>query len=298
MVEDDVKDKIEFLSDTIYQNRYENRDPGTPENGIDELTGRKTQMEINQIRDKLEKSLPDTDVISVLLATNMIATGIDIDRLSLMAINGQPKTVTEYIQASGRIGRREDFPGSVFVLFNPYKPRDLSHYENFGGFHNNMQKHVEPSTLTPFSIPSYTRALHAVLIAMIRLSNPFLAEKTTAHNFTIDDGDEPCRFILDRFKSVEQVDEDSNSYKAFEKKIITFMERWVLFSNSVEKNTTLHDPVWYNNPYDKWHDSEPKNPSVLMIEFAKRGEQRTDEFPQSTPESLRDVEQQIDMEYV
>jgi len=298
LVEDDVKDKMEFLSNTVYDNSHELRDPGTPENGIDELTGRKTQLEINIIRDKLEKALPDSDVISVLLATNMISTGIDINRLGLMAVNGQPKTVTEYIQAAGRIGRRADSPGSIFVLFNPYKPRDLSHYENFGGFHKNMQKHVEPSTLTPFSIPSYTRALHAVLIAMIRLSNTFLAEKTTAHNFTVDDGIEARKFILERFKSVEQVGEDSNAYKRFEKKLVTLMERWVLFSNDVFKNTSLHDPVWYNNPYDKWHDAEPKNPSVLMIEFAKRGVQESDEFPLSTPESLRDVEQQIEMEYV
>lgn len=289
---------MDFLADAIYQNQDDVRNPGTPENGIDELTGRKTQKEINEIRDKLEKSLPDRDVISVLLATNMISVGIDIDRLALMAVNGQPKTVTEYIQATGRIGRRQKSPGSVFVLFNPYKPRDLSHYENFIGFHSTMQKHVEPSTLTPFSIPAYRRALHAVLIAMIRLSDPLLAEKTSAGDFKIAYGKAPTKFILERFKSVEQVDDDSDSYKTFKTKLITLQEQWEKFIRDVEENTSLHETVWYNNPYDKWHDDEPKNPSVLMIEFAKRGEQKSDTFPLSTPESLRDVEQQIEMEYV
>lgn len=298
LVEDDVIQNMNFLADTIYHEKDDVRDPGTPENGIDELTGRKTQREINEIRDKLEKSLPDIDVISVLLATNMISVGIDIDRLALMAVNGQPKTATEYIQATGRIGRRQTAPGSVFVLLNPYKPRDLSHYENFSGFHSTMQKQVEPSTLTPFSIPSYSRALHAVFIAMIRLSNPFLAEKTSADDFKIADGQAATKFILDRFKSVEQVDEDSNSYKTFKNKLITFQEQWEKFIKDVGDNTSLHETVWYNNPYDKWHDSEPKNPSVLMIEFAKRGNQESDEFPLSTPESLRDVEQHIEMEYV
>ena len=298
LVEDDVVQNMNFLADAVYRNQNDVRDPGTPENGIDELTGRKTQKEINEIRDKLEKSLPDQDVISVLLATNMISVGIDIDRLALMAVNGQPKTVTEYIQATGRIGRRQNSPGSVFVLFNPYKPRDLSHYENFGGFHSTMQKHVEPSTLTPFSIPAYNRALHAVLIAMIRLSDPLLAEKTSAGDFRIAYGDAATKFILERFKSVEQVDDGSDSYKTFKTKLITLQEQWEKFIRDVEDNTSLHESVWYNNPYDKWHDEEQKNPSVLMIEFAKRGKQESDTFPLSTPESLRDVEQQIEMEYV
>ena len=297
LVEDDVAQNINFLADAVYQNQFDARDLGTPENGIDELTGRKTQKEINDIRDKLEKSLPDQDVISVLLATSMISVGIDIDRLALMVVNGKPKTVTEYIQATGRIGRRSTSPGSVFVLFNPYKPRDLSHYENFGGFHSMMQKHVEPSTLTPFSIPAYNRALHAVLIAMIRLSDPLLAEKTTAGDFRMSHGDAATKFILERFKSVEQVDDDSESYKVFKTKLITLQEQWEKFIRDVANNTSLHEPVWYNNPYNKWTDEEP-NPSVLMIEFAKRGEQETDTFPLSTPESLRDVEQQIEMEYV
>ena len=298
LVEDDVVQNIDFLADAVYQNPEDARDLGTPENGIDELTGRKTQKEINEIRDKLERSLPDRNVISVLLATNMISVGIDIDRLALMAVNGQPKTITEYIQATGRIGRRQASPGSVFILFNPYKPRDLSHYENFSGFHSMMQKHVEPSTLTPFSIPSYHRALHAVLIAMIRLSNPSLAEKTSAENFEISDGSAATKFILERFKSVEMVDDDSDSYKEFKTKLITLQEQWEKFIRDTRENTSLHESVWYNNPYDKWHDDEPKNPSVLMIEFAKQGKQESDTFPLSTPESLRDVEQQIEMEYV
>lgn len=298
LVEDDVVKNMNFLADSIYENKHNVRNPGAPGSGIDELTGRKTQREINEIRDKLEKSLPDNDVISVLLATNMISVGIDIGRLSLMTINGQPKSTTEYIQVTGRIGRRQKSPGSVFVLFNPYKPRDLSHYENFGGFHNTMQKHVEPSTLTPFSIPAYTRGIHAVFISMMRLSNNYLAGKKSANDFKITDGELATKFLLDRFKSVEQVNDDSSSFKEFKKKIITFQEQWTKFIHDVTEDTSLVDTVWYNNPYDPYHKEAEKNPSVLMIEFAKRGEQYSDQFPISTPESFRDVEQQIEMEYV
>jgi len=289
---------MNFLADAIYGNKKDVRDPGTPEDGIDELTGRKTQREINEIRDKLEKSLPDKNVISVLLATNMISVGIDIDRLALMTVNGQPKSATEYIQATGRIGRRPESPGSVFVLFNPYKPRDLSHYENFSGFHNTMQKHVEPSSLTPFSIPAYTRGIHAVFISMMRLSNHFLAEKKSANNFSIADGELATKFLLDRFKTVELTDDDSSSFKDFKTKLITFQEEWEKFIRDVDDDSSLVETVWYNNPYNKWHDDKGKNPSVLMVEFAKRGKQESDQFPISTPESFRDVEQQIEMEYV
>ena len=297
LVEDDVKKDMKYLAKTIHKNKFTVRDLGTPGSGIDELTGRKTQLEINQIRDKLEKTLPNPDTLSVLLATNMISTGIDISRLALMTINGQPKTVTEYIQASGRIGRKSDFPGSVFVFLNPYKPRDLSHYQNFIGFHTHMQKMVEPSGLTPFSIPAYTRALHAVLIAMIRLSNPFLAEKKSAHKFEIDDADDASKFILERFLSVEEVDSSSESYIQFEKKLNTIKDRWGLYIESVQNNAMFSDDVWYNNPYDTYHP-DPKNKNVLMIEFAKSSQQDSENFPLSTPESLRDVEQQLVMEYV
>ena len=295
LVEDDVVQTINFLAKTIH--RSSRRDPGSPENGIEELTSRNTQEGIKAIRDKLERSLPSEDVISVLLATNMISVGIDIDRLALMSVNGQPKSTTEYIQSTGRIGRRPESPGIVFVTFNPYKPRDLSHYENFNGFHGMMQKYVEPSTLTPFSIPACNRALHAVFISMIRLSNPRLAEKTAANDFRMSDGYSAREFMLRRFKSVEQVGEDSDTFKAFETTLITLQEMWEKFIKDTENDTSSYNDVWYNNPYNKWQEDEP-NENVLMVEFAKRGETKSDTFPRSTPESLRDVERQIKMEYV
>ena len=295
LVEDDVVQTINFLAKTIHHSSR--RDPGSPENGIEELTSRKTQEGIRVIRDKLERSLPSEDVISVLLATNMISVGIDIDRLALMSVNGQPKSTTEYIQATGRIGRRPEFPGIVFVTFNPYKPRDLSHYENFNGFHGMMQKYVEPSTLTPFSIPACNRALHSVFIAMIRLSNPRLAEKTAANDFRMSDGYSAREFMLRRFKSVEQVGEDSDSFKTFETALITLQEMWEKFIKDTENDASSYNDVWYNNPYNEGQEDK-LNENVLMIEFAKHGKAKSDTFPRSTPESLRDVEQQIKMEYV
>ena len=292
LVEDDVVSNMRFLANTVYNNRL--RDLGSAESGIEEITGRKNQMEIGKIREKLEKRLPDEDVISVLLATNMISVGIDIDRLAIMVINGQPKTATEYIQAAGRVGRRQEkAPGVVFTLLNPHKPRDLSHYENFTGFHSTMQKYVEPSTLSPFSIPSYDRALHAVLISMVRLSNRYLMGRESAGNFTIHDGADVSRFIEGRFKSVEHQDEYSEPYMRFRNMLKVLNEGWEKYAKKVWDSDSTD--LLYNRPYNK---PDAANAPCLMVEFARSGKLKSDAFPLSTPESLRDVELQIKMEYV
>ena len=228
----------------------------------------------------------------------MISVGVDIERLALMLVNGHPKSATEYIQATGRIGRRNESPGMVFTLYNPYKPRDLSQYENFRGFHNMMQKFVEESTLTPFSSRAYSRAIHAVFIAMIRLSLPHLSKNEDADDFEIDDGKEITEFILERFKDIEDVDETHDSYKKFKKYLITFQENWAEYIDNAEDDK-IHgqNGVWYENKYSgEWKKSE-ENKYVLMIDFSKAKE-TTVRFPKPTPGSLREVEPQIRMEYV
>ncbi len=151
--------------DLIFKNdrRYLNR--------IDELTSRVSSAEIPVILKKLETKFTSgkTQSLDICLATNMVATGVDISRLGLMFIHGQPKTTAEYIQASSRVGRDVPAgPGIIFSMYSPSKPRDKSHYEHFQGYHSRIYSNVEPTSVTPFSINARQRGLHAVLIGLIR----------------------------------------------------------------------------------------------------------------------------------
>ncbi|MCL5675762.1 MAG: hypothetical protein M1120_01395 [Patescibacteria group bacterium] len=131
-----------------------------------ELTSRKSAEDIPQILEQLSHNYPDQGTIDVLSATNMISVGIDIDRLGLMMIRGQPKLTSEYIQVSSRIGRK--YPGMVVTLYNSARTRDRAHYERFRTYHESFYRNVEPSSVTPFSAPARTRALNAVLITLFR----------------------------------------------------------------------------------------------------------------------------------
>jgi hypothetical protein len=140
-------------------------------NNIEELTSRVASAEIPVILKKLETKFTSgkTQALDICLATNMVATGVDISRLGLMFIHGQPKTTAEYIQASSRVGREVPAgPGIIFTMYSPSKPRDKSHYEQFQAYHSRIYSNVEPTSVTPFSINARQRGLHAVLIGLIR----------------------------------------------------------------------------------------------------------------------------------
>ena len=112
------------------------------------------------------------------MASNIIEVGVDIDRLSVMAIVGQPKMTAQYIQVSGRVGRKWwERPGLVFTLYANTKSRDKSHFEHFREYHQRLYSQVEPTSVTPFSDACLDKGLQAVVIGFLRQAlNQYIAQ--------------------------------------------------------------------------------------------------------------------------
>lgn len=145
-----------------------------------ELTGRLPGDEVPKAISALEVPTDSQQghSVDVCLASNIIEVGVDIDRLSLMAVVGQPKTTSQYIQVTGRVGRKSDRPGLVVTIYAASKPRDRSHFEKFRSYHERLYAQVEPTSVTPFSRPALDRAVHAVIASYVRqLGNDDQAEK-------------------------------------------------------------------------------------------------------------------------
>ncbi|MEU6067238.1 helicase-related protein [Streptomyces sp. NPDC047082] len=159
-VRDDVQDRLKLLAERSGSKPRELNEPT-------ELTSRIDASDIPKYLKDLERRLPNPEAVGVLLATNMISVGVDIDRLGLMTVMGQPQTTAEYIQATSRVGRRH--PGLVVTLLNSARSRDRSHYENFVTYHSALYRQVESTSVTPFSPRARDRALHAVLVGLARL---------------------------------------------------------------------------------------------------------------------------------
>ena len=137
---------------------------------VKELTGRLPSDEIPLAISALEAEYgAQRTPVDVCLASNIIEVGVDIDRLSLMTVVGQPKTTSQYIQVTGRVGRRWwERPGIVATIYVASKPRDRSHFEKFRSYHERLYAQVEPTSVTPYSRPALERALHAVMVAYVR----------------------------------------------------------------------------------------------------------------------------------
>jgi hypothetical protein len=148
-----------------------------------ELTSRIQSSDITEVLQSLFVSYSDqfdgkgkslNHAVDVCLATNMIQVGLDVPRLGLMTVIGQPKTTSEYIQATSRVGRDIRGPGLILTIFNTAKPRDRSHFEHFRSYHQSIYRWVEPTSVTPFAVPVRERALHAQIVTLARYWDPKL----------------------------------------------------------------------------------------------------------------------------
>ena len=166
---DDVPDSMHLYSSRRGEMQRMNAPPR-------ELTSRVSQKEIIEILAELKIEAGQPGTVDVVLATNMVSVGVDVSRLGIMVMNGQPKTRSEYIQATSRVGRSV-YPGLVVSVLNAAKPRDRSHFETFYGWHSTLYRDVEATSVTPFASRARDRALHAALVAMIRHGDTSMAQR-------------------------------------------------------------------------------------------------------------------------
>lgn len=197
LVEDDIKARLRDADQRGLAKRRVR--------AVEELTSRKSGTDIPRILERLEARFDQTaetqrqqdrkdgkppsspTPYDVVLATNMISVGVDVDRLGLMIVAGQPKNTSEYIQATSRVGRSSIGPGLVCVVYNWARPRDLSHYERFEHYHDTFFKHVEALSVTPFSARALDRGLSGVMVALMRLSEERLNANDRAGTLQDDD---------------------------------------------------------------------------------------------------------------
>jgi hypothetical protein len=270
MMLDDVNDSIQL---------YASSHPGErPRPAIDdpkELTSRVKSEDIPNILADLERSYPAQDA-SVVLATNMISVGVDIPRLGLMVVNGQPKSMAEYIQATSRVGRNK-VPGVIFTVYNAGRPRDRAHYESFRTWHQSLYREVEATSVTPFAPRARDKALHAAVVILARhLVSGMLADPPVLDDTRRAELETLTAELVRRVQRVDPEEVDETRAQ-----IASILDAWAGRGPSVSRY---------------WDDHRPGQTLLVSAEKAAEARATTGAWTHAavpTPNSMREVEPSV-----
>lgn len=262
----------------------------------DELTSRVSTTDLNETMNKLEKMEYSKDSgtgkckpSDIVLATNMISVGIDISRLNVMLMIGQPKLTSEYIQASSRVGR--EYPGVVFTLYDGSRSRDRSHYEQFFSYHSSFYKYVEPTGITPFSDPARERALPSVVISMMRNLIPEIRKEKDAGKYNKlkykDITNHIKEVICDRNRDIlERMPlEMENNTEQIEMEIDKILYSWDAYAQCYGDDF-IYGETYIKNPYN----NTGNNKACLLKTF----ENEKINAPFESMTSMRNVDKQLE----
>lgn len=251
-----------------------------------ELTSRESTSAISTSKDLLGKRFGEDGFIPTVLASNMISVGVDIDRLGLMVVAGQPKSTSEYIQASSRVGRDDGRPGLVVTCYNLNKPRDRSYYEHFRGYHESFYRHVEATSVTPFSGPALDRGLAGCLIAMTRHGDVALAPPAGAMG--LDDHPDVAQAAVAALVARAEAQPHADGADVdTELRILAqrVLDRWSTFIAGAKAAAGVRC-------YSPWDPDRTGKPMLFTVIDEKRAEDAgtpdTEHFV--APTSMRDVE--------
>lgn len=238
--------------------------------GVVELTSNVHADELPEIITRLETRVGRQDAVDVLATTNMLSVGIDIRRLGVMLMNGQPKTTSEYIQATSRVGRSASRPGLVVTLLRANKPRDRSHYESFRAYHESLYRNVEPTSVTPWSLASRERSLRAAFVLLVR-HGVGLRRNEQAGDFSADDP--LVRRALDQLVEAAR-SADPDEAEASERELRRIAREW---HEHAEVLTERGERLYYRS----------RTHAALLKDFGAKGEG----WP--TAHSMRSVDRQV-----
>lgn len=200
LLQDVVTGTIKYFADARNERARVSRN-------VEELTARRTQIDIRKMLDVLDYKYGEAGAVDAVLATNMISVGLDISRLGLMLVNGQPKSIAEYIQATSRVGRA-NVGGLVVSILNNAKARDRSHFETYCNWHQTLYRDVEATSVTPFASRARDKVLHASLVASIRHLIPEMLDSPAAIEQASNEVDSIVEAIAKRAKEIDSEEVD------------------------------------------------------------------------------------------
>ena len=253
-----------------------------------ELTSRETTDKVATAFQRLGSTFDKKDRVDCALATNMISVGLDVPRLGLMVVCGQPKTHAEYIQATSRVGRADDKPGLVVTLLNIHKPRDRSHYERFRHYHETFYRSVEPASVTPFSARALDRGFAGTLVALARhselaLTPPKGAEAIKAVRADLEERlKDVFRERLENQPIVDPEEQDEVA-EAVRSRVVDLLDSWVKILDDYQANGVQLQ-------YQKYEARTPKPLLRYMLDQEFESEHHR-KFRANR--SLRDVEPEV-----
>lgn len=230
---------VNWVDADIYEHAkiilHRDSDPSHTSSGLPrplymELNSRNQDISVGDSFEMLSHQLKDDkpntrgSTMDFCFATNMISVGIDIDRLGLMTVFGQPKTTSEYIQATSRVGRSKNRPGLVFIFYNPGKPRDKSIFENFEDFHSKFYSYVEPTSISPFCSELRSRVIPALVVGITRFISDNDSGNGNGFQEAYRDGFIKVaeEAILNRVKDVDPTEEEDTK-----KQIDLLVDTWM-----------------------------------------------------------------------
>jgi hypothetical protein len=205
-----------------------------------ELTSRVKTNRVAEAKRRLALPFSSEGHVDVALASNMISVGLDISRLGLMVVLGQPKMTAEYIQATSRVGRDDSKPGLVVTLLNVHKPRDRSHYERFETYHASFYRAVEATSVTPFSPRAIDRGLPAVTVSLARLgweqlTAPLAASAITAQRASLSFVPDTMTRRVDNFDRRMDATERQALRQKVRGQVQDLLDEWVKIAESNRK---------------------------------------------------------------